>query len=398
VIAPSRARVALASLRALEAVLTSACNLRCAYCYQRSHPARRMSWDTLRASVRLLDASRQPEIQLGFYGGEPLLEQGLLRRGIEHARQLLSSPGRRLRLSLTTNGTLLDPDLAGFLATHRVHVRLSFDGIPEAQAARGAWTHPHLDAVLESLRRVGPVLFEHRLSVGITLTGANLTSLADSVEYLLRRRVRTIGISPRLTPDPDWSPEREGELDRQLARVRSVSLAYYARSGRVPVALLRRTSGARRRRTALGSCSAGVGEALTVDVDGQVTACAMFAASYGALPATPLGARLAGLALGRVTDPDLGRRLEEHQARARATGLFAAHRTRNERCRRCEIRTECLICPASVAHILDNDDPRAVPPLPCAFNRLAARHRALFPVQPSVADILEGKASPLPVL
>lgn len=357
-----------------------------------------MGWETLRASVDLLGTCCQREMRLGFNGGEPLLEAALLRRGIEYARQVLSAACRRVRLHVTTNGVLLDPELAAFLSARSVDLRLSLDGVAAAQDRRGLNTAHRLDALLDTLHHELPRFFDHHLEVTVTLTGANLSLLSASVGYLLRRGCRSIEIAPRLTPDADWSSERAPELDEQLARVRAMTLEQYSRTGLVPVTLFRRIAGKRALRRARGHCGAGRGDALAIDVDGRVTACNMLVSSYGALPDTPLGTRLAALQIGYLGDPDLGRRLAEYPARARATGLFDPMSRRHNSCRRCPARQECLLCPAAVAAVPDNDDPHAIPPLPCAFNRIVAKHRALFPVQPSVADIVKGRASPLPML
>ena len=56
-------------IRGLSVVLTAACNLRCAYCYQDRRSGWRMSWSTLRQAIDLLLSSRHTEVTLRFYGG-----------------------------------------------------------------------------------------------------------------------------------------------------------------------------------------------------------------------------------------------------------------------------------------------------------------------------------------
>jgi sulfatase maturation enzyme AslB (radical SAM superfamily) len=354
-----------------------------------------MSWPVLKAAIDLLSRSRRSQVTLGFSGGEPLLEPELLFRGIAYARHALAGK-RRVALQLTSNGTLLDLATARLLAEQRVDLRLSFDGVEPAQAWRGPSTFARLDRLLVGLRETLPAFFRREVSVGVTVTAANVASLSASVDYFLRRGVRSIAISPRLTPDPEWSAAAEGVLDEQLLHVRRACLERCARGGDVAVALFRRTADEGARARVRGYCTAGRADRVTVDVGGRVTACPLLASSYGALPPTPLGARLAALDLGHVMDSDIGGRLAAYPAAARATGMFDPASSRGRGCRRCPARRECLICPASVAHIADNDDPRAIPPLPCAFNRTAAKHRALFPAQPSLADVITGRASPLP--
>ncbi len=116
--------------------VTQACNLRCTYCtylpqefhYQREHSAKRMSWETAKKAVDFfLEHSRdQMEPVIGFYGGEPLLEFHLIQKVIEYAEKQFG--GKGLRFSMTTNGTLLTPDVTDYLMEHQMMLTLSLDG------------------------------------------------------------------------------------------------------------------------------------------------------------------------------------------------------------------------------------------------------------------------------
>jgi sulfatase maturation enzyme AslB (radical SAM superfamily) len=307
-----------------------------------------------------------------------------------------------VRFHLTTNGTLLDADRVAFLAAHRVRMRLSFDGVPAAQDLRAAGTFARLDGLLDRLRRERLSFFLDQLEVAITLTAANVPALSESVAYFLRKGVRTVRVSPRLTPDPDLRAGHVAELDRQMSRVFATSLAHLHATGQVPVTFLRRTAGAPPDPEPYRGWTCGIadGSSLCVDVDGQVTGCALLAASCQAFPPGPLAERLRPMRLGSILDVDLPRRLVRQKAPARATGLF--HRRERKRschgpCRRCASRRECRVCPLAAVYVPGNRDPNLVPDLPCAFNRVAVRYRALFPPQPSLADVITGRASPLPL-
>jgi uncharacterized protein len=380
----------LGDLRTVEVVLTPACNLRCRYCYQGPRPEGRMPLRVLRQAVGLLRDSRAPEVTLAFHGGEPLLAFDLLRAGVELARE--ARPTARVDFRLTTNGTLLDPDKAGFLARHRVGVRLSLDGVADAQDARAPGTFRRLAGLVDALRREHPGFFLGRVEVAVTLTAANLPHLSESVAFLLEKGVRVIRVSPRLTPDPEWDDRLLPELDRQMSRVLHLSLAHRRRTGLVPVSWLQRTAGEPGGDGSFRGWACGVadGRSLCVDVDGGVTGCAMLADSCQAFPEGVLSRRLRTMRICSVGDPHLARRLTGAREAARATGLF--HRrerrhSRHARCRRCPSRRECGICPLAAAYIPGNRDPNLVPDLPCAFNRLAARDRARFPVLPALAAL-----------
>jgi sulfatase maturation enzyme AslB (radical SAM superfamily) len=347
-----------------------------------------MTWGTLRAALDLLLGSQQRQVELEFYGGEPLLAFPLLRRGIAYAKARCP-PRLHLGFGVTTNGLLLDERRAAFLARHRVRTSLSFDGLPAAQDQRAPGTFTRLDRTLDRLRQRHPGFFGEHLEVGLTLTAANLTTLADSVEYFFAKGLRTIHLNPRLTPDPDWRPDSIHELDRQLARVYRSSRRLYERTGRVPLVLFRKVGRPTRNQAHGGRmCGAGSGRALTVDVDGQVTGCVLFAGSYLSTSWTRLQPGLPALQIGHLGDPEFAARLAAYPERARESGLLVrppAACSSYGRCSECRHRPRCHVCPASIGS--GDGDANRVPDLFCAYTRVALKYRDRFPRQPADADL-----------
>jgi sulfatase maturation enzyme AslB (radical SAM superfamily) len=380
-------------LRSVTVILTAACNLRCAYCFQDRKQPRRMDWETLRRAVDLLLGSRRSDLRLWFSGGEPLLEFPQLRRAVRYA-EATCPPAKSVRFGLSTNGLLLDDDRADFLAAHRFDLQVSFDGLSPAQDLRAAGSFRVLDARLGRLRRSHPTFFTQGLEVAMILTGANLAVLADSVEYFLEKGVRTVTIAPRATPDPDWSERSFVELRRQLGRVFEASLRFYRRTGRVPVTLFRRTrDDPERKRASPWLCGLARGQALTVDVDGRVAGCVMLAESYQTFPTRLLRERVEALRIGDLHDPGLPGRLAAFPAAVKATRLFDGRSRKHSsfgRCRQCRYRRGCSICPVSIVRVPGNTDLDRVPDVLCAFNRVALDYRSQFPRQASTLNVLTG--------
>lgn len=113
-------------------LVTRRCQLRCTYCgipdYSRDLPPAKLD----RAVDFLLTSSR-PRLQLQFFGGEPLLNFPLVRRGVERASALAARLGKEVSFLLTTNGLLLTPDKLAFLRERRFVVEVSCDGAMETQ-------------------------------------------------------------------------------------------------------------------------------------------------------------------------------------------------------------------------------------------------------------------------
>jgi uncharacterized protein len=74
----------------------------------------------------LSHGDRLDEIVIGFYGGEPLSAWGSLVTAVRTAQKHCGS--KRVRFSLTTNGTLLDDPKCRFLSDCGAHVLVSLDG------------------------------------------------------------------------------------------------------------------------------------------------------------------------------------------------------------------------------------------------------------------------------
>ena len=90
---------------------TYQCNLRCWYCTQ-DHQDLTMSEETIAKVWGLLeDAVSNPDIKtlrLSWFGGEPLLNYGLVLSLTGYANELCSKQGRSFFCDITTNGTLLN--------------------------------------------------------------------------------------------------------------------------------------------------------------------------------------------------------------------------------------------------------------------------------------------------
>ncbi len=117
--------------------VTQQCNLRCDYCVysggyeNRAHSKKRMDFDIAKRSIDFyIEHSADSEfINIGFYGGEPLIEFELIKKCISYIESI--SEGKTLLFTMTTNGTLLKEEIVQFLEEHGVSIRISLDGPKE---------------------------------------------------------------------------------------------------------------------------------------------------------------------------------------------------------------------------------------------------------------------------
>jgi len=114
--------------------LTHKCNLRCTYCYVDKR-AGRMSIEVAERIVESIFDSPSVDdgIDIGFFGGEPLLEFDLLREIVGLIERHPRFDRQNVTLSVVTNGTIFSETIAAFLAQHGIVLCLSCDGPPQVQ-------------------------------------------------------------------------------------------------------------------------------------------------------------------------------------------------------------------------------------------------------------------------
>ena len=148
---------------------TMACNLRCVYCYEEHEPVRMsaaVEADVLRFIERRHERYRFSALEVLWYGGEPMLEFGLVRRLSERMIAWCEEHDVAYRARITTNATLIDDAAAAELA--RLHVEEAMptlDGSAETHDARRVRTGG--SGSFEATRRGIRALVRAGISVGV---------------------------------------------------------------------------------------------------------------------------------------------------------------------------------------------------------------------------------------
>jgi len=115
--------------------VSSACNLSCTYCYAdrgsfNGRQSKPMGAVVARNAVDRLFAVADPTqpITIGFLGGEPFINRGLVHDIVAYAEDQAEDRGLDVRFSVTTNATLLTHEDLDLLRNHRFAVTVSIDG------------------------------------------------------------------------------------------------------------------------------------------------------------------------------------------------------------------------------------------------------------------------------
>jgi uncharacterized protein len=113
-----------------------ACNIDCTYCYYLDKEKLydkgtvfHMNDTVLETYIRQhIEASTEPVINFSWHGGEPLRAGIRFFRKVVDFQQKYCPAGRTIINGMQTNGTLVNEELASFLAEHRFFIGLSLDG------------------------------------------------------------------------------------------------------------------------------------------------------------------------------------------------------------------------------------------------------------------------------
>jgi sulfatase maturation enzyme AslB (radical SAM superfamily) len=329
------------------------------------------------------------DLDVSFTGGEPLLEVPILRRAVTHIEHCRRG-GPPVRFNLLTNGLLLDRRTLKYLDAHDFSLHLSFDGVPRAQADRGRSTFERLHRLLALIREEFPRLWRSRLTVAITLSPAAVPRFAASVDYFIRQGVPTLSVAPAMGRGR-WRLERIDELDRQFDLATAALRLHYDRTGDVPLAMFRRPLSDGRHMRATWLCGSVLGKSVAIDVDGQAYGCVLACSSYQGRTCDVMRPTATALALGPVLSPSFPARLASMRAAARAAGVLRHPERRYSsyrRCIDCEFFGQCAPCPLGPSISSKWDDPLRVPDFVCAFSQVMLEHRAHFPPQPDLLDLL----------
>ena len=250
-------------LRGLTLTLNDRCNYRCVYCYKEKGRKAALSYRRARGALTFLWPFLARTYHLSFYGGEPLLSFETIRRLTSFLRDQESVSGKKARLAITTNGSLLSDEVIDFLGRERFTVTVSFDGLAQDRQ-RLPGSFEQILGRLRALRR-RPGL---DLRVNSVFTPETVDCLSPSVRLLLRSGIGRISYA--LSVSKPWDKPSLARLEDELAKVRRLVLRRYRRRGDIPVDDFRDSGTG-----GVFGCAGGK-DWLAISAEGKVWGCAFF--------------------------------------------------------------------------------------------------------------------------
>jgi uncharacterized protein len=192
--------------------------MHCTYCYAGCKRAEVMPESVGQKAIDRAVASIEPggTLDLGFFGGEPLLEAALIEKLIAYAGRKTAAAGLKLALTMTTNGTITNPRAWSIMTLPAMSLSISYDGLPAVhdrhrRLTGGGPTSAKVLATIRMLQQAGKPF-----RVIMVVRPDTLEHLPAGIQFLQARGVRRI--EPSLDVWTDWSEEDITRLEKVVAR------------------------------------------------------------------------------------------------------------------------------------------------------------------------------------
>jgi len=211
------------------------CNLRCGYCFAGTgdfgHDRGFMSKEVAERAVEFIIENSGPRIhsEIDFFGGEPLMNMDTVRHAVTYVRRREAETGKKFKLTLTTNGVLLNDEITQYLNDNNISLVLSLDGRREVHDnirpfANGTGSY---DMVLKNVTKAIQSRNDQNYYLRGTFTAQNLDFAADVLD-MADQGCTQLSVEPVVSKDSKYALTKE-HLPKLFAEYDKLAQEYLKR-------------------------------------------------------------------------------------------------------------------------------------------------------------------------
>ena len=197
------------------------CNLACKYCFaeEGEYHGRRalMSAEVGKKALDFLVANsgKRRNLEVDFFGGEPLMNFGVVKEIVEYGRQLEKEHDKLFRFTMTTNGVLLNDEVQEFVNKECGNVVLSVDGRKEVHDMMRPFRNGQgsYDLIMPKFKKIADSRNQMNYYVRGTFTHNNLDFSKD-VLSLADLGYKQISVEPVVADESEDYALREEDLPK----------------------------------------------------------------------------------------------------------------------------------------------------------------------------------------
>lgn len=218
--------------------LTHRCNLACNYCYAGSTTKPDMTLSTAKKCVdfTLSITPDGEELGLCLFGGEPLLRFDLVREITSYSYLKAAETNKTVRVSMTTNGTLVDEEVVAFAADQNLHLCFSIDGPPDVHNRKRFYHggQGSFDDVMHGLELASKHL--DRFQVNSVFGPDTMMDLPRTLEFFVDHGISVIHFNPDITAC--WPDSLRPMLKEVYSQISAYYIDCYTHGKEIAVNLL----------------------------------------------------------------------------------------------------------------------------------------------------------------
>jgi uncharacterized protein len=213
--------------------VTQDCNLRCEYCpysignKHRIHNKSTMDVEIAKKGIDFLvkHSRESEELNIGFYGGEPLIEFELIKECVKYAD--LATEGKKLSYSMTTNGTIMNDEIIDFFYKNKFLITVSLDGPAHVHNRSRHFAYSDkgsFDTIIENLQKIEkkyPSYYREKVIFNAVVTAEYGFLEIDNFfkeEYLTKDNAVTLSMDNNLENNMNPKIERTYKEDYIIER------------------------------------------------------------------------------------------------------------------------------------------------------------------------------------
>lgn len=212
------------------------CNLRCRYCFASAGnfggERLLMPFEVGKAAIDFVvrKSAGRRNVEVDFFGGEPLMNCDTVKRVVEYARSIEDSCGKKFKFTLTTNGVLLNEKIRDYLNENMHNVVMSLDGrksVNDRMRTRIDGTGSY-DDILPKIVDVAKSRNQDNYYVRGTFTMENL-DFANDVLHLADLGFRQVSVEPVVAANGTGYELKEEDLPVLYEQYEKLAAEYVKR-------------------------------------------------------------------------------------------------------------------------------------------------------------------------
>ena len=212
------------------------CNLRCKYCFADTgsfhHDRSMMSAEVGKKAIDFViqNSGKRKNIEIDYFGGEPLMNFGVVKEITEYAKEQGAKHGKNFRFTITTNGLLLDEAKKAYINENMSNIVLSIDGTKEVNdrvrvRVDGSGSY---DSIVPKFQDIAESRGQDNYYVRGTFTAYNL-DFAKDVLHLADLGFEQTSVEPVVAPYEEPYALREEHLPKIYEEYEKLAEEYVAR-------------------------------------------------------------------------------------------------------------------------------------------------------------------------